>query len=34
VRLNMERNNLRQWLLEEREVVRRAIEMERGVFSA
>ncbi|KAJ7866341.1 hypothetical protein B0H13DRAFT_2561464 [Mycena leptocephala] len=29
VRLNMERNNLRRWLLEEREVVRRAIEMER-----
>jgi hypothetical protein len=26
VRLNLERENLRRWLLEEREVVKRAIE--------
>jgi hypothetical protein len=34
VRLNLERENLRRWLLEERKVVRRAIEMEPGAFSA
>jgi hypothetical protein len=34
VRLNLEWENLRRWLVEEREVVRRAIEMTPGVFSA
>jgi hypothetical protein len=34
VHLNMERENLRQWLLEEQKVVERAIEMEQGAFFA
>ena len=30
VRLNLERENLRRWLLEEKELVKRAIKMEPG----